>query len=190
MSLEWLNPPPALLAQIQTDRWPEVARIWRSAAKLPYLSTGQVVLGLGGLVVVVATLLWWIERRRSRTQRAHPLALFQRLATEMGLGLSDRWLLIRIARQQGLSSPLTLLLSPATLEHHARNYAQARPGASGNQRWARAERVKVKLFGGRANAGGATGSAEVGWSASPGLSPRNPDQSDSGPGELLIADTD
>jgi hypothetical protein len=134
------------LAQIRTDRWPEVARIWRSGSKIPYLSAGEVVLALGGLVLALAVGLWLAERRRLRRERSHPLALFQRLAVEMDLGWSDRWLLIRMARRQGLPSPLTLLLSPATFEYHARAYAQAQRGARAQRRRGRAARLKMKLF--------------------------------------------
>ncbi len=78
------------------------------------------------LLVVLAILLPMAAHHyyRQRRLRAKPLATFQRVAGDIGLSLRDRWLLLKIARHEALPSPLTLLLSRATLHHHARQYAQ------------------------------------------------------------------
>ncbi len=82
-------------------------------------------LGVALAVLAVILLIAAISRRlRERRLRSQPLATFHRLASEVGVNLRDQWLLMTIARRQALPSPLTLLLSRATLHHHARAYAQ------------------------------------------------------------------
>lgn len=61
----------------------------------------------------------WLQRRHDK--RA-PLRTFKQLANEIGIGSGDQALLVRIARQQALPTPLTLLLSSATFEHHLQRY--------------------------------------------------------------------
>ena len=153
--------PPTILAQIQAERWPELVRIWRDPSHGFSLSTGTVVLSLGGLVLALAALLWGVERLRSR-RRPHPLALFRRVALDMGLDGADRRLLIRIARQQGLPSPLTLLVSSATFAHHVRAYAQTRQGGGGGRLRGQAARLGAKLFPDVSGAPGAVALPEGG----------------------------
>ena len=87
-----------------------------------------------GLILVVTALLGWHSWRRHATRhlRTRPVATFLEIARSQGLGWPDRIVLLFIARQQGLPSALTLLLSGATLRHHARRYA------AGFGRWRRA----------------------------------------------------
>jgi hypothetical protein len=135
---------PQIVAQIQADRWPEVVRIWHDPSHGLGASTGMVLLWLGGLVLTLAAALWGIERLRSRQQR--PLALFRRIAGEFELSWTERRLLIRVARRQGLASPLTLLMSPATFAHHISAYALAGQGADSSHLTGRAARIAAKLF--------------------------------------------
>jgi hypothetical protein len=129
MWLEWRGSLPLPRVQVQADRWPEVVRAWQSPTRGLYVSTSTVLLLLGGVLLAVVTAMWWWERRRSRHLRSHPHKLFEQVAREAGLSWYDRWLLTRMARQQRLPSALTLLLCPATLAHHAQQYALARaPG--------------------------------------------------------------
>ena len=82
-----------------------------------------IVLAAGMLLVsfsVISLYRWW----KSGQIWSSPLVIFYRLASDVGLDMSDQWLLWCIARREDLPSPLTLLMSPATLAHHARRYAE------------------------------------------------------------------
>jgi len=68
--------------------------------------------------------MWLFRRYQERHLRSRPMQTFNHLAAELGMTLADQWLLVRIARAENLPSPLTLLLSHATLHHHAHSYAQ------------------------------------------------------------------
>lgn len=76
-------------------------------------------------VLTLLALLGWlfIRKRRDVTRDEHPLALFSSLAGQLGIGLRDRWLLMRIARRQSLPTPLALLMCPRTLHQNARAFA-------------------------------------------------------------------
>src|SRR5690606_27778682 len=83
------------------------------------LSTGWVVLAVGLFLALVGALSlrhWW----RTRRERPTPVLTFMALARQLGLSLSDQWLLIRLSMRQKLPTPITLVLSPGTLRHHAR----------------------------------------------------------------------
>ena len=73
------------------------------------------VLLLGGLWLA----RWWRKRR----VEPGPMLTFRRVARSAGLDLHDRRLLARISSHQRLSSPLTLMLSDATLQFHGRQFA-------------------------------------------------------------------
>jgi hypothetical protein len=74
---------------------------------------------LVALFIAMRALRWARERRL----RSRPMRVFHHLAGELGLRLADQWLLVRIARQQALPSPLTLILSSSTLRHHGERFA-------------------------------------------------------------------
>ncbi len=75
------------------------------------------------------------------------LQLFRDLSRELSLTLRDRWLLIRIARQQSLPTPLTLFVSPRTLRHHAVAYAQSLPAYRRRRLIARVATLRRQVFG-------------------------------------------
>lgn len=84
------------------------------------------------LVFVLAlglAMLWFYWRNRTvhahETAAATPLHLFHELSRDLAIPLLDRWLLVRISREQLLPTPITLLVSPRTLRHHAAGYAQS-----------------------------------------------------------------
>ena len=78
-----------------------------------------------GLILVMAGVWGWHSWRRHRTRylRTRPIATFVELTRSQGMAWSDQIMLLLISRQQGLPSALTLLLSSATLRHHAQGYA-------------------------------------------------------------------
>ncbi len=88
----------------------------------PNSATAKWLMGLGAALVVALLALWLWERHKLHRDRPRPIRIFLRTARGAGLAAADLWLLYRIARRRGLPSPLTLLLSPATLGHHAQLY--------------------------------------------------------------------
>lgn len=74
---------------------------------------------LFGILLIMYSMRTFKQRKHS----AHPLTTFNVIAAELKLSMSEKWLLVRIARQQDLPTPLALLLSPATLRHHALRFA-------------------------------------------------------------------
>jgi hypothetical protein len=97
-------------------------------------------LALAAFVLVGLLLSLYVARVvRERHLKSKPYLTFHEIAGEMGIGLADQWLLVRIARQQALPSPLTLLMSGATLRHHANAYAS---GVSARRREKVLERIR------------------------------------------------
>jgi hypothetical protein len=95
------------------------------------------------LIGSVSLRTWW----RTRHLRPSPFWTFHHVAMRCGLTLGERVLLWRIARQQRLPSPLTLLLSPATMRHHARAYARVNAPAAGRAAFMhRVARLRRKVF--------------------------------------------
>ncbi len=92
------------------------------------LDVRWIFFALSVLVLVMAGI--YIYRRVHRAPGdAAPLITFNDVAGRLGLSWRGRWLLIRIARQQQLPTPLALLLAPGTLSHHTKRYAAAmQPG--------------------------------------------------------------
>jgi len=138
-----------LLAQmLPADRLQEFSRVWRheqdpsQGRPLPVW-----ILALGAVLLLLILTNWiqqWIRRRRE----AHaPLASFDQMMRDLGVGWSDRKLLIRIAQQQKLPSPLTLVLSGETLSFHAAAYAGAQPTMYRNLILSRAAALRLRLFG-------------------------------------------
>jgi hypothetical protein len=88
----------------------------------PLLSLWLLGAGVSLLMVGLLGLSLW-QRRRSGVRRSRPFALFWRVAARLRMPWSQRWMLYRVARHERLPSPLTLLLSAATLRYHGRRYA-------------------------------------------------------------------
>ena len=88
---------------------------------------------LGALVVAYAVRLW-----QQRSTAPRPSAVFRQLALELGLTRRDQSLLNRISHAQNLPTPLTLIMSRATMEHYARAYV-------GSLGYTQARRVEVRL---------------------------------------------
>ena len=85
---------------------------------------------------------------RQLGKRFEPVTLFARIGGQLGLGWRDRWLLWRIARRTGLASPLTLLLSGSTLDHHAASCAERMSTGRAQRLTHRAKAIRQSLFGG------------------------------------------
>lgn len=103
------------------------------------LAIGAVIAGFA----LIGLVRWW---RRGDGQ-SRPLLVFNAVAKQVGLSWAHRLLLIRIARAQRLPGPLTLLVCPATLDHHVRAFAEARPGRA-DAVLATAAAIHRRAFGG------------------------------------------
>lgn len=82
------------------------------------------VLICGGLLLLLVAAWGW-QRHQRRHLRSDPMLVFHQMATAAGLSLKQQWLLATIARRQSLPTPLTLMLSGATLKHYAQRYAES-----------------------------------------------------------------
>lgn len=104
------------------------------------LAAGIVLVGIS----VLSLVRWW----KTRHERSNPTLVFIQIGLRMGLGVADMWLLYRIARQQKLPTPLTLMLSPATLDHHTDRFVARYP--PGRAEWVRVrvQGIEQRLFAG------------------------------------------
>ncbi len=81
------------------------------------------LLPLGALLLAgLLTAAIILHRRQAGNADAGLTRNFTDLTDGLALSYFDRRLLARIARQQKLPTPLTLLLSPRTMRHHAAAY--------------------------------------------------------------------
>lgn len=101
---------------------------------------------LAGLIVIVMLSLWLLKRVRRTEPDAPPISIFDKAAADLGLTIMDRWLLIRIAKQQKLLTPLTLLASAQTLGHHANAFIRSQPRWRRDSVAQRVNRIGAKLF--------------------------------------------
>lgn len=116
---------------------------WGTSVSVPVSPTLLIALGLvlaAGAAGVMGVRLW---RQRADGRRAG--ATFRLAARRAGLSWRDRWALRRIAARAELPTPLTLLLSPATLRHHAAAVAQRSRSPRLIQHMARVEAMLLSL---------------------------------------------
>jgi len=78
--------------------------------------------------------------------RLAPIRMFMAVAREVGLNFADRWWLWRVARHQKLVNPLTLLMSPVTLEHYVARYMREVSSAEARHSLRRMESLRKHLF--------------------------------------------
>ena len=105
---------------------------WRSLQE-GWTFSGYPLMSLWSLAAVATVLmlviigLWAWRTYYVRPLRSKPMLIFHQIAREARVAPKDEWLLILIARHQALPTPLTLLLSPGTFNHHAHRYLEAVP---------------------------------------------------------------
>ncbi len=115
----------------------------RTHTIFPVLGFSIAALGLGLLLVAV----WGWRHKKQRHLRSTPMSVFHRVATQLDIDLTMQWLLVRIARQQALPSPLVLLMSGTTLNHHADRFADQLPARKRTVVLARIKVLGRILFG-------------------------------------------
>ena len=117
---------------------------WRFDADQLRFGTTALALLVPVLAILAGLWLWQWSRRRAL--RSGPMVTFHQVATQLGVSVADEWLLLRIAQHQGLTSPLTLMLSPATLDHYTRRYAHAGRRRGRRDLLSRVGRLRARLF--------------------------------------------
>ena len=104
------------------------------------------VLVASGLALLLASIWGW-RWHQQRHLRSEPISVFHQVASQVGLSLKQQWLLVRIARQQHLPTPLTLMLSSGTLDHHAQAFLQAASARRRDALKGKIHAVATLLFG-------------------------------------------
>ena len=95
------------------------------------------------LLSTVSIVQWW----KHRHEHSHPWLIFMSTARFAGLGFREQWTLFRIAHQQKISSPLTLMLSPGTFDHHVKAHLDTCPGWRREARRRTSQSIRDHLFG-------------------------------------------
>lgn len=110
------------------------------------ISTHWLFLAAGVVFVFLSTVSlahWW----KHRHEHSHPWLIFMATARKVGLGLRDQWALYWISHQQKLGSPITLMLSPGTFDHHVKAYLDARLGWRQESLRRRSQSIREHLYG-------------------------------------------
>lgn len=131
------NPTPAL------DRFAQISENFTSRQ---LISPHWLLIAVGAMLLLLSVLSiarWW----KHRNEHARPLRVFMTASRMAGLGYADRWMLFLVARHQSLESPLTLLLSPGTFDHHIKAYLNSRPGWRREAVRRRSQSIRGSLFG-------------------------------------------
>ena len=106
------------------DSWAE--QVMQSFGDGWVLPPGWVFICVLGIAALLFGLWGW-QRRQRRAADPDALDVYDDIARRIRLPHADRSLLVNIAAHQKLPSPLTLLLSSATLTHHGRYYVESLP---------------------------------------------------------------
>ena len=115
---------PNLLANNQVN-WDTLQREWVFSGHR--LMSIWSFFGAALLLGTVIAGLWAWRRYRAGSIKSTPMMIFHQLARGLGISATDEWLLIRISHHESLPTPLTLLLSPTTFEHHTHAYLNTLP---------------------------------------------------------------
>lgn len=115
---------------------------WQTTKWTPESDINWLLAAVGAVLLATALKAIWRRRR----QASAPGRLFASVAAHIGLTRDDRRLLEAVARSAGLSSPISLLLSAGTLNHHSQRYlSQISPSQEAKVR-ARVGAIRVRLF--------------------------------------------
>lgn len=109
------------------------------------MSVESILIVLLVLGLAIAGLWLWQAWRRRHLGSA-PLLSFHRIAVQAGLSLADQWVLVRIARNRRLHSPLTLMLCNSTLTDHADRYLATLTAPRRAVAARRLRRIEQQLF--------------------------------------------
>lgn len=130
-----------------TPDWESVREVFR------HDGPGQTYAAVRWVLLIAAIALLFILARqvfitsRRLKLKSRPMQIFNRLAGEMGVSLADQWLLMRIAKHEQLPTPITLMLSSATLRHHTDHYMKTLAGRRRDKVMAQVAGISAALFG-------------------------------------------
>jgi len=100
-----------------------------------------------GLLILVLGLYRLYTWNRDRHNQPQPMLLFHQAAREYSVDLKTQWLLVRIAKQQGLPNPMTLLICDATMMHHVQAYLESLPSHQRPAVEKQIAKIREELFG-------------------------------------------
>ena len=99
------------------------------------------------VVLVILLIVKLVERMRNKDRKDGPLLVFHQVAKQLGVDISTQWLLIRVAQQQNLPTPLTLLICGSTFVHHSKAYVKSLPAHRQKLLLAQLSKTHQRLFG-------------------------------------------
>jgi len=123
----------------------EILQTWQFKSDEPLLSVTWILVTFAVLAVAIfAVKAWQKWRTRPSTEGLAKLAI--RAGTVGGLPTTDTGLLTRIAQQQQLASPLTLMISEGALAEYGRRYVATLPAHSRHAAERRLRAIRSQLF--------------------------------------------
>ncbi len=127
--------------------WEVLSQQWRlrSSDLIPIES---VIVVVTFLTTAFVMMLYWRRRRMQKPKQA-PGKLLSQVVEGFGLTSADIRLLVRVAHQQELPSPITLLLSEATFDHHIHQHVESGHTRAKKRIQSRLDRIRQILFGQR-----------------------------------------
>lgn len=140
--IHWLAQAEPTPAPSPRSRLSEIAREFSEGSNIPI----EVFYWMFGVLLALLALRYAVIGYRRLRRRTGPIVLYHAIGRDLGINASDRWWLFGIARRAGLASPLTLLMSAATLDHHVERELESAPARRRRQTRNRSERLRAKLF--------------------------------------------
>ena len=111
------------LREVDPVAWSRLQNEWRLSSD-SLLSLKPFLIAVVISAVVLAAVWMWRNGKLLRL-RSGSVQIFHDVVKGFGLTATDKWLLIRVAHQQDLPSPITLILSESTFEHHTQAYTSS-----------------------------------------------------------------
>ena len=131
--------------QSQAEKFNEISKHFKSFGASE--DSTAILLGTVAVLCLLLLILMFTRYLRETRRRYRPMGVFMKVGKSMGLGLLDRLWLVRVAKREGLVSPLTLLMSPATLSHHTNRYLKRLSTSEASHMSYRLRMIQDQLFG-------------------------------------------
>ncbi|HAI11713.1 MAG TPA: hypothetical protein DCM28_08410 [Phycisphaerales bacterium] len=129
MNSSWL-----LMLALESPRTPktppnvdEIFTNWQWINHSDPLMSPLWAIAIMSVIIFAMLVLRIIKWRRSSNRQDGPLLVFHQVAKQLEIDITTQWLLIKVAQQQGLPNPLTLLICDSTFAHHAKAYIKSLP---------------------------------------------------------------
>ena len=124
--------------------WEVLRQQWRLKGS-DLIPIESVIVVVTFLTTAFVMMILWRRRNVEKPKHA-PMQLLSQVVEGFGLTPADLRLLVRVARQQELHSPITLLLSPATFDHHVRQHIESDNTRVGQRARSQLDRIRQVLF--------------------------------------------